>query len=510
MSASLARVATTIIAVMLVAACGTAPSPSPSTATSSSPAPTAPTSPAEAPSPFRSSASPTPESTAATTGWPYDVGDAVTTFGPDGSAYLLARDGRTAIALDAAGHVRPGWPIDAREGSSFGSLIVGSDGSVYLDECGARGVGCTLHRLGVDGQDFPGWPFEIPAEFACPTGDQCYANALEIGPNGMVYVVSRRTDALGLMAVHPDGVIVPGWPLVLDDYEWSDMRVGPDGTVFLVRRPVGEPTNDPSLGVIDEHAELWAFGTNGRPRSGWPVAVPNIRRFLLSPDGDVVVWSLMNDVGELCSNPRRTVFTVLGPDGRTSSGWPRGSTGFASFPTLGADGTLYYVSATQKLYAHDTAGEVKTGWPVAVPGAGDACGSASPLVAPDGTIYTVGDEVTALSPDGQPLPGWPYRPAAAMSGPCFDSECYGGYAPPVVAPDGTVYIVVYPSDPSGVRAEVLALDRRGKLKPGWPYRLPFDANTVALGISGLSADGRLFVRGGDQLLALGPDGRLSR
>jgi hypothetical protein len=238
--------------------------------------------------------------------------------------------------------------------------------------------------------------------------------------------------------------------------------------------------------------------------------VPNINRYLLSPRGDVIVWSLLNDVGELCSSPRRTLFTNLSPDGRTSSGWPRGSTGFASFPSLGPDGTIYYVSATHKLYAHDRSGEVMAGWPVAVPGAADACAPASPLVAPDGTIYTVGDEVTAVSPDGRPLPGWPYRPADGMSGPCFDTECYGGFAPPVVAPNGTVYLVVYPSDPTGVRAEVLALDRRGQLKPGWPYRLPFDANKVGVGIAGLSGDGRLFVRGGDQLLALDPDGRLSR
>ena len=39
---------------------------------------------------------------------------------------------------------------------------------------------------------------------------------------------------------------MPGWPIVLDDYEWSDLQVGPDGTLFAIRRPVGTPTLDPS------------------------------------------------------------------------------------------------------------------------------------------------------------------------------------------------------------------------------------------------------------------------
>jgi outer membrane protein assembly factor BamB len=84
---------------------------------------------------------------------------------------------------------------------------------------------------------------------------------------------------------------------------------------------------------------------------------------------------------------------------------------------------------------------------------------------------------------------------------------------PALGPDGTVYLVVYHGERGSVRAEVVAVDRRGELKPGWPYRLPFDANTVSVSGVTVSPDGRLFVRGESSpyvLLALDADGRLAR
>ena len=81
---------------------------------------------------------------------------------------------------------------------------------------------------------------------------------------------------------------------------------------------------------------------------------------------------------------------------------------------------------------------------------------------------------------------------------------------PVFGPGGTVNLVVYQTDASGVRAEVVALGRDGQLKPGWPYRLPLDAKTVGVGAVNVAPDGRLFVRGGNELLSIDPDGRISR
>lgn len=515
MRLSLTRVATTIVVGLLVVACAPAASPAPpvtprtSVAPASSPA-SPPSSPIAATEPF-----PTPVPSADSSGWPYTIaGDSEPVFGPDGTVYHLASDDhgnfrQTIVALDAAGHARPGWPVEAAPGSIFGALVLGPDGSAYIDECGGPGIGCIVHRLGADGRDLPGWPSEVPADFACPDSAQCGFSILDVEPSGGAYLTRGLGDELRVFAIDALGATMPGWPMSLGDHDWSGLQVGPDGALFAIRRPIGTPTFDPSRGLIDDDAQLWAFEPNGKPRAGWPVPVPSIRGYLLGSQGDVAVWSLIDDVGELCPHPRRTVYTVLTADGRTATGWPRGSTGLASFPALDKAGTLYYVSATHKVYAHDRTGEVRGGWPVPVPGAGGGCGPVTPRVAPDGTIYVAGDEFWALSGDGAALPGWPYRPASQVDAPCFDSECLGGPAANAIAPDGTLYVVVHHSDQARIRAEVVAIDRHGRLKAGWPYHVPFDASTVEVGVHAVSGDGHVFIRGGDQLLALDPDGRLS-
>ena len=166
------------------------------------------------------------------------------------------------------------------------------------------------------------------------------------------------------------------------------------------------------------------------------------------------------------------------------------------------------MSATAKVYAHDRAGEVRAGWPVAAPGAAHGCGPERPHLAPDGTIYVVGDQLYGRSASGATPAGWPYRPAGDLIGPCIDSECFGDHVNPVFGPDSTVYLVTYRTEAAAVRAEVIAIDPAGRLKPGWPYRAPFDPKATGLDLS-VSPDGRLFLRGGDRLLALDRDGSLA-
>lgn len=519
-----------VFSVLLVSACVTSPSNTPAQS-SRGPTPSVGATPATP----TSSVSPGPTAAPGSTvgGWPYSVESwSEPSFAPDGTAYFLVRDpqdeSRTnLVALDTGGHIKPGWPFTAAPSSVLSSFALGADGSVYIEERGPLVIGDRIHRLGADARDLPGWPFKMPPDFTCPTGpefetddprtptpnDPCYPPTLTVALDGTAYLTAQRTAGTRLIAIDPSGVVKSGWPITLDPLDWYPQQLGPDGTVYLISRPTGTPTWDPVKGLIDNDAKLWAYGPNGRLRSGWPIPVPNIDGLLIDPLGDIVVRSLVEDVGELCRSPRRTVYAIVGPDGRTRPGWPRGSTGFASSPVVDGNGTLYYISATARFYAHDRAGEVKAGWPVVVPGAGGGCGPESPYLAPDGTLFAMGDEVVAVSPDGRSRSGWPYRPTGSQSGPCFDSECLGGHAAPAFGRDGTVYLLVYQPDSGGVRAEIVALDRDGQPKAGWPYRLPYDANTISIYAPSVSPDGRLIIRTGSapyQLLAIDPDGSVSR
>jgi hypothetical protein len=82
-----------------------------------------------------------------------------------------------------------------------------------------------------------------------------------------------------------------------------------------------------------------------------------------------------------------------------------------------------------------------------------------------------------------------------------------------------VYLIVFHPDSAGLRAEIVAVDRQGQLKAGWPYPLPIDPASPRGGPLRVAHDGRLLVGSADQylqgtgatalLLTLDPDGRLS-
>jgi outer membrane protein assembly factor BamB len=421
-------------------------------------------------------------------------------FGPDGTVYLLAdaRDSQDAyrqsvVALDQSGRVKAGWPFELPLESAFGWVRVGPDGSVYVEECGGPRVGCALHRLGTNGRELAGWPFIVPA---CPSSGTCWSSLL-IGPDGTAYIASP--DDGRLIAINASGKIKPGWPVSLDGHDgsWVDMELSSDGTLFVFTWPGGR----------ENQASLAAFSPGGSLRPGWPVSIPG--GYVLGPQGTVAVMWGIDDAGELCSDFRRTVFTVLGSDGRTLPGWPRGSKGSASRPVVGADGTVYYVSALGNVYAHDRSGEVKAGWPVSVPGVFPGCGFYGPYLAPDHTVYVLGDELAAMSPDGT---GWRYRPEGSLGGFSCDTDGQNR-PPPAFGPDGTVYVAVLAH--SADSWEVVALDREGRVKPGWPHRVHIEEPRSDIRSLTMSPDGRLYVATGTcasprnaMLLALDPDGQI--
>ena len=252
--------------------------------------------------------------------------------------------------------------------------------------------------------------------------------------------------------------------------------MGPDGTVY-----VGARTGADSRGF-----SIHAFTPDGRPLPGWPRTLPRTADFTLAPDGTVVGWWYEGEKEEegegdgLCSGPQpaRTKYTMIGPNGKTLPGrWPVTSIGNATAPVIGKDGSLFYTSATAKVWGHDRGGNIIDGWPYQLP-------YGVPLeLRPDGRLmFIVEDgtgsdsEVIVLTTAGRVASGWPYRTSSFLYGPQCCLDCCGSYFPHALAPDGTLYLA--PWDEDG--AQVVALDRRGRVVTSWPYRLPAGSRVVDL------------------------------
>jgi outer membrane protein assembly factor BamB len=489
----------------LVAACANTPSVAPV----ASPMTVAPIASAGSPASAQpSSPAPNPVATASSVnGWPFIGAASEPVFGPDGTVYLQvgASDGagqddseHSLVALDAAGRVRAGWPIHEREGSDFGPPAVGPDGSLYVEECGRAAVGCRVHRFSTDGQEPPGWPFEVPTTSSCALFDEC-GSTLIMGSPDTVYLKSwHPVHQTQVLAIDGTGRVTPGWPVALDGWDGrsSPPQIGSDGTLVIDVK--SENDYGPST--------LWALAPDGSPRPGWPIVLGDFGRFQLGPDGTVVTVSyeplLDPSQGGICRDADRTVYSVVDSDGRTLPGWPRGSKGYASEPVVDSDGTIYYLSATGKVYAHDRAGDVKAGWPVDT-GAFPQCAVKGPYRRSDGAVYILDTDVVAMSGHGTE---WRYHPAVELGWPCSDSDCVGQPVAPAFGLEGVVYIALHHDD----TVKIVALDHEGQPMHGWPYRFPRDPAEPPMPTLTVSPDGRLYVRLGTTIVALDPDGRISQ
>ena len=160
-------------------------------------------------------------------------------------------------------------------------------------------------------------------------------------------------------------------------------------------------------------------------------------------------------------------------------------------------------------------GKPKSGWPVG--GVPVPVGLGNHVMAKDGTVYvsaietgTTSDsptsiDVTAVSPDGKVVAGWPYKSPAALH------DYNSGQL--VVRPSGQVCFMDFlpgraPQDPNGPSA-LYCLGTDGKLLPAWPYQSSRPLDHPAFG-----ADGTIYVEqydeqnpGSQEIVALGPDGK---
>jgi hypothetical protein len=358
---------------------------------------------------------------------PIDWITAPRTFGPDGSAYFLycpaspesSDCGPDLVAFSRDGSLRYRKALDERA-----SLLPGPAGTLYLS------TGDSFTLLNADGSE----------RFSAPP-DLCF------GP-------------------------------------WDDLVSG-EGAVYSLC-PAGYSGDSSHVDVFDPETTSWASSD----RWDW---------MAMGADGTLVAWRVdvagQNDE----SNGRVTAIhlAVLGRDAQPTSGWPVTITGAASDPVLGAAGTVYLsrfggASQPDELLAL-ASGKPLSGWPASLPAShrhipndvDSPYRPIDPVLGANGTVYLLTKKdaqqsVIAFDPAGQVRTGWPValsRGVVSLDRMCDYAGCYW-YKDLIFAPSGTNGGLLY----LYLGHEILALREDGQAAPGWPKELP-ESPGLASGVS---------------------------
>jgi hypothetical protein len=383
-------------------------------------------------------------------------------------------------AVDPTGHEPSGWPIKLNfapvdsSGYAPSDVEVGPDGTIYVTAAD------TIEAFHPDGKPVTGWPYRAsripyPAWVAAmlPVAQGIYTNI----------------NAGELVLLGKNGAPVPGWPVSLSDASADgaspgQLIAGSDGTLY-----VEDVTTD----------TIYAYGPDGAPRPGWPLHGWSSMTFDTS--GRIYVWKHRFAVsGARYSGPAiETQIGAVDAAGRFYPGWPVKLDGPASSPTFGPDGTVYMTRGTSygpgsqgsspsaTILALDRAGNARPGWPRSLPtgywvlGSLPAVAQAAsdpPVVAADGSVYVIAASgnstglgstaVFALQPGGGPMPGWPRSIGMGQLSNVFADPVGSGW---LTAGSG-IYLI---SD-----KRVLKLQTDGTLAPGWPIGRPCGAAPVAV------------------------------
>ncbi|HEX5465861.1 MAG TPA: hypothetical protein VFW92_04205 [Candidatus Limnocylindrales bacterium] len=323
-----------------------------------------------------------------------------------------------------------------------------------------------------------------------------------LGTDGRFFVA----NAFGIAALGTDGRPLDGWPIDLP-IPWPIDQLGlrPNGDLLVaggsrladvspqgrVRSgwpvAIGSPLDGPFVapdgtvyvitGPVAGASAIIGLSADGLARSGWPQSISGtVVDLRFEPDGTIVLETAGG------SQTGLDTLTLFAPDGARITGGP--VSGWTSFTTSRQNDLVVWRYETSQTasgvrvrqttvarLARD--GTIEAGWPAVFPGP-----ASDPLVAPDGTIYLVlGDgaaghpgAVTALDRGGRVLSGWPVGVAAgAMPLPLSDAPSEPAVAaPPALRPGGGVIVAA-----ANRSSELVdALDASGKRVAGWPYVLP--------------------------------------
>jgi hypothetical protein len=388
----------------------------------------------------------------------------------------------TVALASAAPTVAARLPVKG-SGRDLGTEIrmtPGPDGRLWISIPGQDGP--ILGLLDNAGKPSPGWPILLPGVERC---DQL----LDVA-DASVRVVCDVRPAIGapqraiarVFALDANARSMPGWPVDVED--GSIGRMDGDELTMLV---------NPILQIGGEAGKQWPVATvriaaDGTRRTGPEVSFPCCdSAWFIGPDGIAYGLTRRNWT---TTGSTKTDILAFGLDGRRP-GWPVTIDGNVSDLAFDARGHVYTVveapdGRTSRTVVLDQDGRgLEAGsdgqaitssatWN----GAGDSF-PAPPVVADDGTTFIISTEngrttVLGLNPAGQPLAGWPYRSTLRVEWTGFcgnqDTGCGQNRTAPAVDSNDVLYLLNAATG-SSTGDSMVAIGADGRVRDGWPVGL---------------------------------------
>jgi hypothetical protein len=426
---------------------------------------------------------------------------------------------------------RSAW---AGDGPRIG-LTPGPDGTVAVSIY--RDKGAVLVLYDTRGRPRPGWPIEVPHSTWCDVVGFAIDGSLRAVCDAPDLVDGSGMTDDRVFAFDPDGRVLDGWPVQIP--EGYSTRVVGDDLMRLVERSVGEGEwNGIDPAQVLSRSWLVRVGADGTIATGEPSSLTATEcwgvDWVIGPDGIAYGASESWDPPGACFEDVRTRETIrpsrmhaLGDHGFLD-GWPIPIDGALSSPVFGPDGTIVvtagiYDRRDTRIQALDprTRRIVATSPRLRILSASTRidvdCNSwpETPLVAADGTVYLIYfPTIYAFDAALRRLPGWPVDVSgdlASAEPPGFDGLDCGWGLEPVTGSNGTLYLSLEPTSKSrGGRLDAIA--KTGKRPAGWPVRLNRAGSTfwdVAVGDDGtvyaLAVEPEGKKKASATLLAIDPD-----